>query len=83
MKELSPPVGVYNDPRCALELLKKTTGVKKSPFGITAVRFTRNHKKCSTPGQCVSVCVVSMCVVACAPIFAVFNLDAVQSGITF
>ncbi|XP_041793901.1 sperm-tail PG-rich repeat-containing protein 2 [Chelmon rostratus] len=48
VKEVSPPVGVYNDPRCALELLKKTTGVKKSPFGITAVRFT--SKKCSTPG---------------------------------
>ncbi|XP_070820107.1 sperm-tail PG-rich repeat-containing protein 2 [Chaetodon trifascialis] len=48
VKEVSPPVGVYNDPRCALELLKKTTGVKKSPFGITAVRFT--PKKCSTPG---------------------------------
>ncbi|XP_029295949.1 sperm-tail PG-rich repeat-containing protein 2 [Cottoperca gobio] len=49
-KEVSPPVGLYNDSRCALELLKRTTGVKKSPFGITAVRFTRNHKTCSTPG---------------------------------
>ncbi|TMS03641.1 Sperm-tail PG-rich repeat-containing protein 2, partial [Larimichthys crocea] len=50
VKEESPPVGVYNDPRCALELLKKTTGMKKSPFGITAVRFTRHDKNCSTPG---------------------------------
>ncbi|XP_071339187.1 sperm-tail PG-rich repeat-containing protein 2 [Trachinotus anak] len=50
VKEVSPPVGVYNDPRCALELLKRTTGVKKSPFGITAVRFTPNHRKCSIPG---------------------------------
>nr|XP_019956531.1 PREDICTED: sperm-tail PG-rich repeat-containing protein 2 [Paralichthys olivaceus] len=50
VKEVSPPVGVYNDPRCALELLKRTTGVKKSPFGVTAVRFSPNHKKCSTPG---------------------------------
>ncbi|AWP07206.1 putative sperm-tail PG-rich repeat-containing protein 2 [Scophthalmus maximus] len=50
VKEVSPPVGAYNDPRCALELLKKTTGVKKSPFGVTAVRFTPNHRKCSTPG---------------------------------
>ncbi|XP_044053082.1 sperm-tail PG-rich repeat-containing protein 2 isoform X2 [Siniperca chuatsi] len=50
VKEVSPPVGVYNDPRCALELLKKTTGLKKNPFGITTVRFTCNHKKCSTPG---------------------------------
>lgn len=53
MKEVSPPVGVYNDPRCALELLKKTTGVKKSAFGISAVRFTHHHKKGSTPGQSV------------------------------
>ncbi|XP_040898666.1 sperm-tail PG-rich repeat-containing protein 2 [Toxotes jaculatrix] len=50
VKEVSPPVGVYNDPRCALELLKKTTGVKKSPFGVTTVRFAPDHKKCSTPG---------------------------------
>ncbi|KAM9391466.1 sperm-tail PG-rich repeat-containing protein 2 [Pholidichthys leucotaenia] len=50
MKEVSPPVGTYNDPRCALELLKRTTGVKKSPFGITAVRFPANHTKIPTPG---------------------------------
>uniref|UniRef100_A0A3B4YU83 Sperm tail PG-rich repeat containing 2 n=1 Tax=Stegastes partitus TaxID=144197 RepID=A0A3B4YU83_9TELE len=50
MKEVSPPVGAYNDPRCALELLNRTTGVKKSPFGITAVRFSPKHKKVSTPG---------------------------------
>uniref|UniRef100_A0A3P8RLI6 Sperm tail PG-rich repeat containing 2 n=1 Tax=Amphiprion percula TaxID=161767 RepID=A0A3P8RLI6_AMPPE len=50
MKEVSPPVGAYNDPRCALELLKRTTGVKKSPFGITAVRFSPKHKNVSTPG---------------------------------
>ncbi|GLD54046.1 sperm-tail PG-rich repeat-containing protein 2 isoform X1 [Lates japonicus] len=50
VKEVSPPVGVYNDPRCALELLKRTSGVKKSPFGITAVRFTPNLKKSSMPG---------------------------------
>uniref|UniRef100_A0A3P8W881 Sperm tail PG-rich repeat containing 2 n=1 Tax=Cynoglossus semilaevis TaxID=244447 RepID=A0A3P8W881_CYNSE len=49
-KEVSPPVGVYNDPRCAFELLKRTTGVKKSPFGITSVRFTPDKKKGSTPG---------------------------------
>ncbi|KAM3867482.1 sperm-tail PG-rich repeat-containing protein 2 [Diretmus argenteus] len=50
VKEVSPPVGVYNDPRCALELLRRTTGMKKSPFGITAVRFTLDHIKRSTPG---------------------------------
>ncbi|XP_029999651.1 sperm-tail PG-rich repeat-containing protein 2 [Sphaeramia orbicularis] len=50
VKEVSPPVGAYNDPRSALEVLKKSTGVKKSPFGITTVRFTANHEKCSAPG---------------------------------
>ncbi|KAG7490102.1 hypothetical protein JOB18_028112 [Solea senegalensis] len=50
VKELSPPVGEYNDPRCALELLKRTTGAKRSPFGITAVRFPPDNRKCSTPG---------------------------------
>ncbi|XP_055368110.1 sperm-tail PG-rich repeat-containing protein 2 isoform X2 [Betta splendens] len=49
VKEVSPPVGLYNDPRCSLELPKKTSG-GKSPFGITAVRFTPNPKKSSTPG---------------------------------
>ncbi|KAM4616791.1 sperm-tail PG-rich repeat-containing protein 2 [Polymixia lowei] len=50
VKEVSPPVGVYSDPRSALELLKRNTGVKKSPFGVTAVRFTSDHKRHSTPG---------------------------------
>lgn len=51
VKEVSPPVGIYNDPRCALELLKKTTGVKKIPFGITSVRFNHDQKKSSIPGN--------------------------------
>ncbi|XP_036954341.1 sperm-tail PG-rich repeat-containing protein 2 [Acanthopagrus latus] len=50
VKEVAPPVGTYDDPRCALEVLKKTTGAKKTPFGINAVRFTPNQKKSSTPG---------------------------------
>ncbi|XP_041956229.1 sperm-tail PG-rich repeat-containing protein 2 [Alosa sapidissima] len=50
VKEVAPPVGAYNDPRCALELLKKTTSLKKSPFGLTAVRFVSEKKKQSTPG---------------------------------
>uniref|UniRef100_UPI0037E895CE sperm-tail PG-rich repeat-containing protein 2 n=1 Tax=Semicossyphus pulcher TaxID=241346 RepID=UPI0037E895CE len=50
VKEVAPPVGAYNDPRCALELLTKPTGVTKSPFGITAARFNPHHKKCSSPG---------------------------------
>ncbi|XP_034025461.1 sperm-tail PG-rich repeat-containing protein 2-like [Thalassophryne amazonica] len=50
VKEVSPPVGSYSDPRCAMELLKKTPEVKKSPFGVTAVRFSPNDRICSTPG---------------------------------
>ncbi|KAM4577099.1 sperm-tail PG-rich repeat-containing protein 2 [Odontesthes bonariensis] len=48
--EVSPPVGSYDEPRCALELLKRTTGAKKSPFGSTAVRFPCDHRKSSIPG---------------------------------
>ncbi|XP_014186964.1 sperm-tail PG-rich repeat-containing protein 2 isoform X1 [Haplochromis burtoni] len=50
VNEVSPPVGTYNDPRCALELLKRTSGIKKSPFGVTAPRFSSNHRKGTTPG---------------------------------
>ncbi|KAM6958771.1 sperm-tail PG-rich repeat-containing protein 2 [Aplochiton taeniatus] len=49
-KEASPPVGLYNDPRCALEILKKTTGIKRSPFGLTAIRFTQDNRKGNSPG---------------------------------
>ena len=63
MIEVSPPVGTYNDPRCALELLKRTTGVKKSSFGSTAVRFPCDHRRSSTPGQ--DVCVLSVYVCVC------------------
>ncbi|KAI1900215.1 hypothetical protein AGOR_G00047710 [Albula goreensis] len=50
VKEVAPPVGVYDDPRTALETLKKTTGLKRSPFGQTAVRFVPEYKKSETPG---------------------------------
>ncbi|KAG9354974.1 hypothetical protein JZ751_001687, partial [Albula glossodonta] len=50
VKEVAPPVGVYDDPRSALEALKKTTGLKRSPFGQTAVRFVPEYKKSETPG---------------------------------
>ncbi|CAL8328901.1 unnamed protein product, partial [Arctogadus glacialis] len=49
-KEEGPPVGTYTDPRCALELLKRPLGSKRGPFGGTAVRFTRQSLKHSTPG---------------------------------
>ncbi|XP_055054288.2 sperm-tail PG-rich repeat-containing protein 2 isoform X2 [Misgurnus anguillicaudatus] len=49
-KDEAPPVGAYDDPRCALELLKKSSGVNKSPFGATAVRFLPENQMKSTPG---------------------------------
>ncbi|XP_061789371.1 sperm-tail PG-rich repeat-containing protein 2 [Nerophis lumbriciformis] len=49
-KEASPPVGTYNDPRCALQTLHSTTGPSKSPFGGTAARFPSNRNKGFTPG---------------------------------
>ncbi|KAM8866586.1 sperm-tail PG-rich repeat-containing protein 2 isoform 2-T3 [Synchiropus picturatus] len=50
VKEVAPPVGLYNDPRCALEQVQRPTGVRNSPFGITAVRFIHNHKTDAAPG---------------------------------
>ncbi|KAK7112355.1 sperm-tail PG-rich repeat-containing protein 2-like [Littorina saxatilis] len=45
-----PPPGSYNDPRTALTTLKKVTGLKRSPFGQTSVRFQPEHHVKSTPG---------------------------------
>ncbi|KAL4660854.1 sperm-tail PG-rich repeat-containing protein 2 isoform X1 [Arapaima gigas] len=50
LKETAPPVGSYSDPRCALELLKKNTGLKKNPFGQSAARFSPNGRKPASPG---------------------------------
>ncbi|KAK3539285.1 hypothetical protein QTP86_033694, partial [Hemibagrus guttatus] len=50
VKDVVPPVGSYNDPRCALESLNKHNGVKRSPFNLTAARFTPEHRKNTTPG---------------------------------
>ncbi|XP_058630621.1 sperm-tail PG-rich repeat-containing protein 2 [Onychostoma macrolepis] len=50
VKDETPPVGAYNDPRCALEILKKGRGVKKNPFGLTAVRFLTENRSKATPG---------------------------------
>uniref|UniRef100_A0AAY4CIN2 Sperm-tail PG-rich repeat-containing protein 2 n=1 Tax=Denticeps clupeoides TaxID=299321 RepID=A0AAY4CIN2_9TELE len=47
VKETSPPVGTYSDPRCAF---KNTTAQKKSPFGVSAVRFMPDNKNQATPG---------------------------------
>uniref|UniRef100_A0A3B1J6D7 Sperm-tail PG-rich repeat containing 2 n=1 Tax=Astyanax mexicanus TaxID=7994 RepID=A0A3B1J6D7_ASTMX len=50
VKQVAPPVGSYNDPRSALESLKKNSGLKRSPFNLTAARFTLDHRTHSTPG---------------------------------
>nr|XP_061804482.1 sperm-tail PG-rich repeat-containing protein 2-like [Nerophis lumbriciformis] len=49
-KEASPPVGTYDDPRCAIRTVHSGTGVNKSPFGVTSHRFQTNHNRGSAPG---------------------------------
>ncbi|KAK1806974.1 hypothetical protein P4O66_005454 [Electrophorus voltai] len=49
-KEVAPPVGTYNDPRCALDSLKKATGLNRKPFSLTAARFLPENRKHTTPG---------------------------------
>ncbi|XP_067944512.1 sperm-tail PG-rich repeat-containing protein 2-like [Watersipora subatra] len=49
-KNAIPAPGTYNDPRTALGSLKKITGLKRSPFGQTAVRFAPTHHTRKTPG---------------------------------
>lgn len=49
-KKDSPAPGTYNDPRNSLEILKRTTGLKRSPFGQTSVRFQGEHHVKRTPG---------------------------------
>lgn len=50
MKKVTPSPGAYNDPRNAFESMKRVTGLKRSPFGQTSVRFEpKGHKK--NPGN--------------------------------
>ncbi|XP_038060256.1 sperm-tail PG-rich repeat-containing protein 2-like [Patiria miniata] len=49
-KHSAPAPGTYNDPRHALEALKKIRGLKRSPFGQTAVRFQPQPHIQKTPG---------------------------------
>lgn len=49
-KRETPAPGTYNDPRNSLEILKRTTGLKRSPFGQTSVRFQGEHHVKRTPG---------------------------------
>ena len=47
---VAPAPGTYNDPRHALEALKKIRGLKRSPFGQTATRFQPQPHIQKTPG---------------------------------
>ena len=46
----NPAPGTYNDPRTALESTKRITGLKRSPFSQTSVRFSPEHHIKKTPG---------------------------------
>ncbi|KAK7933181.1 hypothetical protein WMY93_004077 [Mugilogobius chulae] len=50
VREVAPPVGAYDDPRSALELLKKSNSSKKKAFSSTAARFNLEYNKTSLPG---------------------------------
>lgn len=50
MKEGTPAPGAYNDPRHALDALRKVSGLKKSPFGQTSVRFISENRGGPGPG---------------------------------
>lgn len=50
LKTLQPAPGSYNDPRHAFESLKRVTGMKRSPFGQTSVRFTPQKEARRIPG---------------------------------
>ncbi|ELU09596.1 hypothetical protein CAPTEDRAFT_229364 [Capitella teleta] len=40
----TPGPGAYDDPRTALEMTKRVTGLKRSPFSQTSVRFSPKHR---------------------------------------
>uniref|UniRef100_A0A2C9KKI0 Sperm-tail PG-rich repeat-containing protein 2 n=1 Tax=Biomphalaria glabrata TaxID=6526 RepID=A0A2C9KKI0_BIOGL len=50
LKSATPAPGSYNDPRTALEVLKRVSGMKRSPFSQTSVRFETDYKKKRSPG---------------------------------
>lgn len=45
-----PAPGSYNDPRNAFEAVNRLTGLKRSPFGQTSLRFEKQHHVTKTPG---------------------------------
>lgn len=50
LKKTTPAPGAYNDPRNAFESMKRVTGLKRSPFGQTSVRFEPKSHIRKTPG---------------------------------
>ncbi|XP_043922207.1 sperm-tail PG-rich repeat-containing protein 2 [Protopterus annectens] len=50
VKAITPAPGSYNDPRTALQSLRKTSGLKKTPFGQSSVRFSADSRLQRTPG---------------------------------
>ncbi|XP_063725967.1 sperm-tail PG-rich repeat-containing protein 2-like [Symsagittifera roscoffensis] len=50
-KSIEPGPGSYNDPRNALEATKRITGLKRSPFGQTALRFTKSASEAPPPNS--------------------------------
>ncbi|KAK6187746.1 hypothetical protein SNE40_005703 [Patella caerulea] len=50
VKKAVPAPGTYNDPRTALESLRRVTGLKRSPFSQTSVRFNNEHHIRKIPG---------------------------------
>ncbi|XP_045328258.1 sperm-tail PG-rich repeat-containing protein 2 [Leopardus geoffroyi] len=50
MKSITPAPGTYNDSRTAFNSLKKTPGLKNTPFGQSAPRFTQDSRTEEMPG---------------------------------
>ena len=55
MKTMNPAPGSYNDPRNALEVTKRISGLKRSPFGQTSVRFTPKRDAKHVPGKTMDI----------------------------
>ncbi|XP_078301248.1 sperm-tail PG-rich repeat-containing protein 2 isoform X2 [Panthera onca] len=50
MKSITPAPGTYNESRTAFNSLKKTPGLKNTPFGQSAPRFTQDSRTEEMPG---------------------------------
>ncbi|KAM6177397.1 LOW QUALITY PROTEIN: sperm-tail PG-rich repeat-containing protein 2 [Erethizon dorsatum] len=50
VKSITPAPGTYDDPRTAFKTSKKTSGLKNTPFGQSAARFTQDSRAEEMPG---------------------------------